>query len=40
MGINLYFDANDIGIDSEGVVLFVIFVGWQQGCGFYNCSRQ
>jgi hypothetical protein len=40
MGINLYFDANDIRIDSKSVVLFVIFVGWKRGCGFYNCSRQ
>jgi hypothetical protein len=34
MGINLYFDANDIRIDSKGVVLYVIFVGWERGAVF------
>jgi hypothetical protein len=34
MRINLYFDANDICIDSKGVVLFVIFIWWKQGAVF------
>jgi hypothetical protein len=35
MQINLYFDANDIRIDSKGVVLFVIFYLGGSGVEFF-----